>query len=257
MIDIHTHILPGIDDGSKSFDESIAILKKASKNGVTDIVLTPHFIIGSTYDADNLKKKQLFKELKIKVVEENIDINLYLGNEVFVENNMLELLENNYITTLNGSKYLLFEIPMNNSYHGLNDLIFNLRANDCIPIIAHPERYLVFKENPELIYKLIDQGALFQVNIGSFFGYYGTKAKELAFLLAKHHMVHFISSDTHHKENEFYDKIKDLKHELSKYISKKEINDLFSDNARKVLNNEDINIGEYTEFKKGIFGKWK
>ena len=93
MIDLHCHILPGIDDGSKSLEESISIIKKASKCGVTDLVFTPHFIYESTYDADNLKKAKLFEKVLDAVIESKIKINLYLGNEVFVEKNMLELLK--------------------------------------------------------------------------------------------------------------------------------------------------------------------
>ena len=113
MIDIHSHILPGIDDGSKSFEESMELIRSASSNGVTDIIATPHYIVGSDYMINNEEKRKLLLKLKKQIKKEEIPINLYLGNEVFVENNMLELRKKKEITTLHNSKYLLFELPLN------------------------------------------------------------------------------------------------------------------------------------------------
>ena len=150
MIDIHNHILPNIDDGSKSFEESINILKQAYESGVTDIIVTPHFILGSSYSSKVKDNETILKELKNKLKLENININLYLGNEIFVENNMLELLKSKSVTSLNKSRYVLFELPMNNNFKGLKDLLFNLQVNGYIPVIAHPERYRFIKENKYL-----------------------------------------------------------------------------------------------------------
>lgn len=257
MIDIHNHILPGIDDGSRSIEESIEIIKNAVSNGVTDIILTPHYIVGSEYMVNNNDKKKLLTKLKTKLKKENIDINLYLGNEVFVENNMPELLNNKEISTINGSKYLLFELPMNYKFNGLDDVIFDLRNKGYIPVIAHPERYAFIKENPKTIENLIDKGALFQANIGSFIGSYGKRSKEIAILFIKHNILTFIGTDTHHTKNPFYNSIDEVKELLKKYISEDKINDLFINNATKVINNELIEVSDYSPIKKGLFGKYK
>lgn len=257
MIDFHCHILYGIDDGSKSLEESIEILKKAYENGVTEISFSPHYILGSSYNANNEKKEKLLKEIKKELKKQNIDIKLYYGNEVFVENNMLELLEKKEISTINNSNYLLFELPMNNKYNGINNLIFELKSKGIQPIIAHPERYLIIQNDPTLITKMLDQGALFQANIGSFYGHYGKKAQETAYLLLKHNMISFISSDIHHKDDQFYENIEYVKNKLKKYISQEKIEDLFKNNAKKVIENKIIKKEEYTEFKKSIFGKIK
>lgn len=257
MVDIHSHILPGIDDGSGSMEESIEILKNAFKNGVTDLVLTPHYIFGSTYNADNIKKEELFNKLKNQAKLEQIPINLYLGNEVFVENNMLEMLEKNQIMTINKTSYLLFELPLNNSYQGIYNLLFKLKTSGIQPVIAHPERYTIFKNNPELIVKMLEQGALFQSNIGSFYGKYGNEARDLSILLLKHHAIHFISSDIHHAGNDYYNKINDAKKILSKYISDDDIDNLLVNNALHLLKDEKINKWEFIPFKKGLFGKLK
>lgn len=257
MIDIHSHILPGIDDGSRSMKESINIIKSASINGVTDIIVTPHYIYGSDYVLNNADKKKLLTKLKREVKKEKIDINLYLGNEVFVENNMLELNKKGEISTLNDSKYLLFELPLNYEFKGVEDIIYNLKCKGIIPVIAHPERYSFLKKNPKLIESLINAGAIFQSNIGSFLGTYGKEAKSNAILFLKHNMISFISSDVHHDNIIFYEQISNLKEMMKDYISDEEITNLFEKNARCILNNEVIKNKEFIPIKKGLFGKFK
>ena len=257
MIDIHAHILPGIDDGSRSMDESIEILKKASSCGVTDIFVTPHYITGSKYMANNATKKELLSNLKREIKKRNIDIKLYLGNEVFIENNMLELKDKDQIYTLNNGKYLLFELPLNYEFNGILDVIFNLRCKKIIPIIAHPERYAFLKKNPVLVHDLIDAGALLQCNIGSFFGMYGNDAKKTVMLFLKHNMITFISSDIHRRNNTMYEKIDELKKLLKQFISEEEIDNLLGENARRIINKEVIEVASYTPIKKGFFKKWR
>lgn len=257
MIDIHTHILPSIDDGANNIEESIEIIKKASLNGVTDIILTPHFIMGSYYNANNQDKKKLITKLKRLIKKENIPINIYIGNEVYVENNMLELKKDGYIATLNNSKYLLFELPFTDSYNGLEDILFDLNCKKITGIIAHPERYSSVKNNPSIIYDWIERGALLQCNIGSFFGKYGKRAKKTAILLLKHRAISFIASDIHRETSVTYDKINKLKKMMRKYITEDEINDLFVNNAKKIIEKDIIDKPKVKPFKKGLFGKWK
>ena len=257
MIDIHSHILFGIDDGSKSFEESMNIIKKAVDANVTDIILTPHYMLGSDYVTNNVEKRKIISKLKREVKKQELPINLYLGNEVFVENDMDSLKNNGEITTLNNSKYLLFELPLNYVYNGIGDVLFELRCKGYIPVVAHPERYTFLKENPSLITELIDKGALFQSNIGSFLGTYGRHAKETAILFLKHHVITFMGSDIHHDTHDFYDRINECKDIMRKYVSEEEIDDLFNNNANKILNKEEISVAEYIPFKKSLFGKWK
>jgi len=257
MVDIHSHILPNLDDGAKSIEESISIVKKACDIGVTDLVVTPHFVFGSSYNANNKVKLNKFNELNKIIKKEKKNINLYLGNEVFVDNNLLDFIEKDYIMTINNSRYLFFELPMNGSYSGIEDLIFKLKTSGYIPIIAHPERYSIFKDNISLVERFIELGVLFQCNIGSFFGLYGERAKDVVLLLLKHQCIHFIASDTHHYENVFYDKIDELKQMLEKYIDKKEIDNLLVNNAKCVLENKTFDVLDVIPFKKNILGKWK
>ena len=255
MIDIHNHILPGIDDGSKSTLESINIIKKAYSVGVTDIIITPHFILNTSYDTKI--EQQLLEMLQNELQNNKININLYLGNEVFVEHNLLELLNEKKFNTLNNSRYLLFELSLNNFYQGIFDLLFQLRSNGIEPIIAHPERYSYLQKNPELAFKLLNHGAIFQLDVGSFYGNYGKNAKKLFMLLITHHAASFIATDTHRQSDVYYDELKNIQNDLEKYISKEEINILINNNPKKVIKNEMIDKLEIVPLKKTIFGKFK
>lgn len=254
MIDIHSHILPNIDDGSTSMQESLEIIKKAKNAGVDEIILTPHFILGSKYNIERKEKEKIFKSLQEEVKKESIDVNLYLGNEVFYEENMFSLLKEGRIHTLNNSRYLLFEIPRHNMVRGLDDAIFNLKVKNIIPILAHPERYTAYQKNPEKLLKLKEMEVLFQCNVGSFFGRYGKEAKKLAKLLAKHHMIDFLASDVHHDKHEIYTYFGILKE--AGIIEEDYFNELTEKNPRKILTNEMIESKNYTIFKKNLFGKW-
>ena len=141
MKDIHCHILNGIDDGSKTIEESIRIIKNAIDNGITDIVLTPHYIENSNYNCNNKNKFYLINKLKKELKKNNLYINLYLGNEIMITKNIISLLTKGEASTINNTKYVLIEFPLHNELSYIEDIIFELVRNNYIPIIAHPERY--------------------------------------------------------------------------------------------------------------------
>lgn len=237
MKDIHTHILPEIDDGSKTIDESLKIIKQAFKAGVTDIVLTPHYIKNTKYNADNKKKQKLLKELRNKIKENNININLYLGNEVFIDDNFISLYKE--ISTINDSRYILIEFPLTRKWYFLEKALEIIRTNNLIPIVAHPERYLIYYKDYDFFQKLIKNGCLLQGNIGSLYGYYGLKSKKMLKALLKNNMIHFIASDIHNKKSNLYRK--NISKDLLKIVKSKEIvEDLLENNIDKVLNNIEI-----------------
>lgn len=257
MIDLHSHILPNIDDGSKSLEESIAIIKQAVSNGVTDIIVTPHFILGSSYNKEKSANKKLLADLKKRVEAENLSINLHLGNEIFVDIEMVSLLKKKKIASLNDSRYVLFELPMNNEYKNIKKTLFDLQSAGYIPVIAHPERYRIVKENPQIVEEWQEAGAVFQSNIGSLFDRYGKEAKNTLITLLKHEAVSFIASDIHHSRDTFYEDIPKLKKMLRKMVKEDYVEELLELNGKKVLNNERIEVREVIPFKKNIFGQYK
>lgn len=233
--DIHSHILYGIDDGSKTIEQSINILKKCEQEGISKMILTPHYIENTDYNKNNQEKNELFNILKEEAKKQNINIELYLGNEVYASDNIEELIQKKEIATLNNSRYMLIEFPLLNE--NLNDIniIYNLKLSNITPIIAHPERYEYI--TIDKIIEYIKMGALIQINEGSLLNYYGKKAKKIAKQLLKNRLVHFIGSDIHRIDdvnNQLNIKKKMIKYSnLNYYLWIKE-------NANKVINNEEI-----------------
>ena len=223
MKDIHNHLIFGIDDGSESIETSIKILNEMSNRGVTEIVLTPHYIIGTNYNCNNKNKKEKLEEL-----QKSTSIKLYLGNEVFIDNNILENIDNNNISTINNSKYLLVELPLREKLDIAYDILFNLRNKGIVPIIAHPERYHYIDLNTLVEY--INLGCLLQGNITSLLGKYGKSAKENL------EMICILGTDTHHDCADL-EKAYEI---LDKLVNKKLKEELLSKNFDKIINNEDI-----------------
>lgn len=237
MKDLHSHILYGIDDGAKTIEESLRILESAYKNGVTDIVLTPHYIKNTKYNKNNHDKQILLNNLKKELSKRNIFINLYLGNEIYIDESIVELLEEDEITTINNSKYILIELPLNNEFFMLNQVLSILKKTNLIPIIAHPERYMNYYKNYEFFHALIKKGCLFQANIGSLYGKYGKKSKKMLKGMLKRNMIHFLGSDVHSYNSDIYSK--NIEKDLLKIVKKQEIVDnLLNLNIEKVLKNQ-------------------
>jgi len=253
MIDIHSHILHGVDDGAKDIETSIAILKEAVKAGVTDIILTPHYVPDGNY-IEEVKENAVRIETLIKeTVKQNIPIRLYQGNEIFVARNMEGLIYEGKAISLNKTRYVLFELPMTQKIPYLSDVLYDLLGEGLIPIIAHPERYTFYQEDQSEMVEWIEKGVLFQANLGSIIGMYGKEAKKALVQMLKTDKIHFLASDVH-RPNTVYPQMKAIREELKKYISEEKIEALTQIHTNLVLQNEDIDIDNpLREEKKGLF----
>lgn len=235
MIDFHSHILPGIDDGSRNLEQSIAMVNEAKKAGFTKIISTSHYM-ENYYECNERERRQLLKK-----VQENVQgIELILGNEIYITNNIIELLQNGQASSINGTEYVLFEFPLITT-RPMNDkeVIYRLVENGYIPIIAHPERYPFIQENPDYLFELEEMGALFQANYGSIIGMYGLKAKKTLKILLKNNLISFFGSDVHRPE-QVYNKMPQIIKKLKKIISNEEFEEFTEINPEKVLKNENI-----------------
>lgn len=250
MIDFHSHILPNIDDGSKSIEESINLIEEAKKAGFTDIILTSHYL-ENYYEANNTERQDLLKQI---CENNNLDVKLYLGSEIFVTENIINLINERKASTINNSKYVLFELPMNNNVLYLKELIFRLIENNFIPIIAHPERYSYVKKNPNMLLELIEMGVLFQSNYASIIGYYGKDAQITVKKLLKNNMIHFLGTDVH-RQNTIYKKIPEILEKLEKLIGKEKLYELSNTNPKLVLENKEIIIDNPTKIKLSLWDK--
>lgn len=234
MIDIHSHILYGIDDGSRDLEESISLLHTLQEEGVTEIILTPHYMEKTDYMASVSEVKSLIEEL-----QEHTDIKLYIGNEVYISNHLLEMIKAKKISTLNNSRYLLIELPMSTKLRDLEDIIYDLLISDIVPIIAHPERYSYFQEDIKSLDKYVEMGALFQSNYGSLIGKYGKTCEKTVKKLLKNHYITFMGTDIHRTDHPI--DLKLAKKKLKKILKKQEVvDDLIYYNIKKVIENKEI-----------------
>lgn len=248
MIDVHSHILFGVDDGSKSLEESINIIKKAIENGYTAIVLTPHYRAIQNYMCDNREKYNRFYRLKEEVNRRDLSIKLYLGNEITLDEDLFYYLNTEQVLSLNETKYLLLELPFQSKFEKTDEMLDRLIEKGYIPIIAHPERYQCYSDLCEFE-RFLKKGVLFQGNIGSLYGKYGLKVKEILEEMLKKNMIHFMASDIHCEEQTSYHRVNDaIKRVAELTRSKKIAQDLFINNAVKVI--KDQRIEPYTIYKK-------
>ena len=196
MIDIHCHILPGIDDGAKDIAQSIEMARSAEQEGITAIVATPHHMNG-TYKNEKEAIEQGVRLLNAYLEQEDINVDIYAGQEVRLYGELLQDYEDGRLLTVNSSAHMLVEFPSSSIPGFAEQLLFDMQLKGITPIIVHPERNAAIAENPDRLYKLIQNGALSQVTAASVNGLFGKKAKALSLQLIEANLTHFIATDAH------------------------------------------------------------
>lgn len=240
MIDVHSHILPNIDDGSRSIEETFNLIKEAKEVGFEGIVCTSHYM-ENYYETNRPEREVWINAIHENLENKNIDMNLYLGNEIYMSDNIIELLEDGKATTMNDTSYVLFELPMNAEPMNLYDMVYEMQQYKIVPILAHPERYSFVQTDPELIYDLIDKGVLMQANYGSIIGQYGKKAQMIVQKFLENNMIHMLGTDVH-RQNTIYPKIPEIILELKSLIGEEKVKELTTINPELVINNKRIDI---------------
>ena len=248
MVDIHSHIINEIDDGSKSIEMTINMLKKAEQSGTTDIIATPHFMRGR-FEVEYKDVVKKVEELKKIVKENNIDINIYAGQEVYYSRKLIEYYNDKIIGTINNTKYMLIELPMLEfNIDEVINTIYELQIRGIVPIIAHPERYKPFIKKPSMINSLIKEGMLFQMNTGSIVGDFGKDVKKTAAKYLEHNVYSFIGSDAHRDRGRDTDISEALN--ILELPQKKE----FINNGKVMLQNGDVEFKGTTVKEKKFLG---
>lgn len=196
MIDLHCHILPGIDDGARDVSESIKMAKNAVEQGIRTIVATPHHL-NNRYE--NSKKTIIDKvrELNKILIEEKIDLNILPGQETRIYGEMVEGYEIGEILPIDHTQYVLVEFSSSHVPRYTEKLFYDLQTKGLIPVIVHPERNQEIIERPEILYQLVEKGALTQVTAASVCGDFGKKIKNFTLQLIEANLTHFIASDAH------------------------------------------------------------
>lgn len=256
MVDIHSHLIWGIDDGSESKEMTINMLKQAKEGGTKKLVLTPHYLLGY-YEVPIIKVKEKAKEISLLAKYNEIDIEIYCGQEVYFNRKILENFENKIIGTINESRYMLIEFNMRNfSVEEVIEILYELQLKGIVPIIAHPERYIKFMKSPSLINEFVEEGFLFQLNIGSITGDFGKEVKKTAELFLKNKIYSFLGSDAHRDEKRNPNMSKGI--EILKEMDNNYFNYL-RDSSERLLNDDEIEfIGDSIKEKKrllSIFSK--
>lgn len=201
MIDIHNHMLPGIDDGSWDMETTLEMARIAVSGGIKAVVVTPHCnipgVVKNYFDENYIRN---FKETQRAIQRAGIPLKLYPGMEVFVTFDLPELIKAKKIMTLSQSRYLLLEFAFDEELEFADDMLRKISSMGIVPVIAHVERYRFVQENPEITYDWCQKGYVLQINKSSFVGSFGRSAEHMAYRLLDKRQASVIASDAHGAE---------------------------------------------------------
>lgn len=205
MIDLHCHILPGIDDGAKTIEDSLDMARKAVSQGITHVLATPHYRNGR-WDNEKEDIMRYVDALQTELDIRDIPLKLFPGQEVRITGELLEDIATNKVQFVDeDNQYLLVEFPTVSIPQFTEQLFFELQKRGIIPIIVHPERNHTILTNPNELLGLVEKGALAQVTAGSYVGEFGKRIQKLSHQLIQANLVHFIASDAHNiHSRDFY-----------------------------------------------------
>lgn len=249
MIDIHSHILPGIDDGAKNLDIALDMLKKASECQTTAIIATPHYYRGR-YEVPYSEVLKYVDTLTTVMRSNNINMEIYPGQEIFLDRQTVQLFKEGTIRGLNDSRYVLVELPPEHYTENYLDLMYELRLLGAVPILAHPERYTYVQEDIGVLNGFISEGCLFQVNAGSLTGSMGKVLEKTAKKLVQNGLCNFIASDAHNISrratglDEGLEAVRKLNRSMVQVVI---------ENAQRVVMDEKIEANQKISTKKTVF----
>ena len=196
ITDMHCHILPMVDDGSQSLEQTMAMIDMAYSQGVRRIIATPHYHIGKMM-VDSVKVKSTTDELSAILSDKYPEISLYPGNEIYYYSDAMKDIREHRAVTLANSRYMLWEFSPDEQYDTIGYSVYEAVSNGYIPVLAHIERYICLMDRDDLIEQLIDEGACIQVNSGSVAGNNGKKTQKFIKKLLRKKMIQFVASDAH------------------------------------------------------------
>ena len=239
MIDFHNHFLPNVDDGPKSIEETIDMLRFAHNQGITEVVQTVHYqhpkMDGKNVEYKFLKEK--IKETQRLIKQQNLNIKLHLSAEVFYLPNLVKLIDNPLLT-IGNKKFMLIEFTPSIYPTGYEEQFFELQNAGVTPIIAHPERYRFIKNDITILDKWIDRGYIIQIDAGSVIGQFGKIIKNFSLKMIKNGYVHILGSDSHNNKKRNFC-LKEC-YELIKKLFSFELVELLNQNSELLLKGESL-----------------
>lgn len=194
--DIHSHLLPGIDDGVESFEEALAVVEGFMLLGYTKLITTPH-IMQDYYRNEPDEIRELAALLQSKIYDRGWDLTIEAAAEYYLDEGLMEKVENDEALLTFGNRYLLFETSFINKPIYLEEFLFKTMSRGYTPVMAHPERYAFIHNEPDLLQTLMDRGMLSQINANSLAGYYSKEVRKMARRIIDARLVNFVGSDCH------------------------------------------------------------
>ena len=248
MIDIHNHLLPFIDDGSPTLDDSLDMAEIAAASGVDTVILTPHCNIPDYFDNYYTPELMLaFQNLQTAIRQAHIPLQILPGMEVFTTDNISDLIHRRQLIGLNFSNYLLIEFDFSVHPRRISDRLQDIRQNGMTPVIAHPERYDCIQDAPYIAETWLRAGCLLQCNKGSFLGHFGRHAEIAAHFLLEHQMISFIASDAHRttvRTPQMHEIYQYIAHEFSDVTARR----LMHDNPMHICRNMPLPVPDFIPY---------
>jgi len=246
MIDVHSHVLPGIDDGTKENDEAIAFCRRASEAGTEILVATPHHKPGS-YSNPRDRILERVEDLQRRCDAAGVRIRIAPGCEIFSDIGLPEKIASGEVLTYGDARrHILLEFSFQQYPVNVDDMIFRLRLSGITPVIAHPERIRWFQEDRDRLEQLVRLGALSQVTGSSLTGTFGSRVKEITEEMIRRRLVHFLASDAHDLSYRTPDLAPALRR-LEQLVGAEEARKMVSDHPAALLEAREIRVPQPVE----------
>ena len=239
MIDIHSHFLPAVDDGSKNFSQTESMLKQAVESGITDLIATPHYneFVSKEYTT---KIEKEFKNIEEWINKINLNLSVHLASEILMDAKIVDWQKDKNIFHGRDKDYILFELPHFYEINEVSETIFKFKLNNITPILAHPERSLKLQQNPAEIVKWVEQGCVMQLNAGSITGQFGKTCQQVAKRFLDAGVIHLIASDAHEHKHRNYKVLNKAKEYIEENFDEEFSNILFISNPKNILKSQPI-----------------
>ncbi|MGF2941318.1 tyrosine-protein phosphatase [Enterococcus xiangfangensis] len=251
MIDLHCHILPGIDDGAKTLEDSLDMARKAISQGITHLMCTPHHNNGKYFNpADQVIEKVAV--LQQELDDRNLGLTLLEGQEVRITGTLLEdIARGEILFTDLDDTYILIEFPTGEVPAYTKQLFFNLLSQGHTPVIVHPERNTVFRKNPNDLIPFLEMGVLTQLTAPSIVGVFGKEIQKTAKQMLKHNMLYMVASDAHNlRHRNFY--LKEAYEEIKKEQGQSTVVAM-QQMTKALVNGDPVTIPDFIEIKEKKF----
>lgn len=241
LIDLHCHMLPGVDDGAKDLPFALDMARAAVNEGISHILLTPHHMDGdyTNHKKDVLERVSTFQE---EITQAQIPLTVFPGQEVHLTGDLLKAIDQDDILYMDeGGRYLLLELPHSGVPEYTENIIFELRTRGITPVIAHPERNHGFQKDPDKLYDIIQMGCLTQLTCSSYLGIFGKNVEKLTSQIIDAGLGFVFASDAHNFEGRRFV----MREAFEKLTNKKgrEISRQFNENAKAIINGDNVTMG--------------